>query len=105
MEAIARADWVSMRVPSPARRHERLCSGPHTRQWVILRARSMIVQRGQGSRAGGCTAMPGEVRDPVEEHGPKRKLTTILHADAAGYTRLMREDEEGTHRILQECRR
>jgi TolB-like protein/class 3 adenylate cyclase/Flp pilus assembly protein TadD len=39
------------------------------------------------------------------EQGPKRKLTTILHADVAGYSRLMRSDEEGTHRILQAARR
>jgi TolB-like protein/class 3 adenylate cyclase/Flp pilus assembly protein TadD len=39
------------------------------------------------------------------EQGPKRKLTTILHADVAGYSRLMRSDEEGTHRILQAVRR
>jgi adenylate cyclase len=41
---------------------------------------------------------------PVEEHGPKRKLTTILSADCAGYSRMMRADEEGTYRALQDCR-
>jgi adenylate cyclase len=41
----------------------------------------------------------------VEELGPPRKLTTILCADAAGYSRLMRADEEGTYRTLQACRR
>src|SRR5439155_17757546 len=41
---------------------------------------------------------------PVEEHGPRRKLTTILCADCAGYSRLMRADEEGTYRILQSSR-
>jgi class 3 adenylate cyclase/TolB-like protein/cytochrome c-type biogenesis protein CcmH/NrfG len=40
----------------------------------------------------------------VEEHGPRRKLTTILSADCAGYSRLMRADEEGTYRVLQRCR-
>jgi class 3 adenylate cyclase/TolB-like protein/Flp pilus assembly protein TadD len=40
----------------------------------------------------------------VEEHGPKRKLTTILCADCAGYSRMMRADEEGTYRVLQDCR-
>ncbi len=30
----------------------------------------------------------------------ERKLTTILHADVVGYSRLMGEDEEGTHRTL-----
>jgi TolB-like protein/class 3 adenylate cyclase/cytochrome c-type biogenesis protein CcmH/NrfG len=42
--------------------------------------------------------------DPVEQQEPKRKLTTIFHADAAGYSRLMRADEEGTYRRLQVCR-
>src|SRR5262245_15667391 len=40
----------------------------------------------------------------MEEHGPRRKLTTILCADCAGYSRLMRADEEGTYRILQSHR-
>ena len=39
----------------------------------------------------------------MEEHGPRRKLTTILSADCAGYSRLMRADEEGTFRALQSC--
>jgi adenylate cyclase len=41
---------------------------------------------------------------PVQERGSTRKLTTILCADAAGYSRMMREDEEGTYRTLQDCR-
>ena len=40
----------------------------------------------------------------MEEHGPRRKLTTILCADCAGYSRMMRADEEGTYRILRDCR-
>ena len=44
-------------------------------------------------------------RAPVEGHRPQRKLTTILSADVAGYSRMMREDEEGTYRALQSCRR
>ena len=39
-----------------------------------------------------------------EDHGPARKLTTILSADGAGYSRLMRSDEEGTWRTLRQCR-
>ncbi len=35
---------------------------------------------------------------------PARKLTTILSADAAEYSRLMRADEEGTFRALGLCR-
>jgi adenylate cyclase len=42
---------------------------------------------------------------PVEEHGPKRKLTTIFCADCAGFSRMMRADEEGTYRVLQDCRK
>jgi adenylate cyclase len=40
----------------------------------------------------------------VEEHRPKRKLTTIFCADCVGFSRLMRADEELTFRILQNCR-
>jgi adenylate cyclase len=32
----------------------------------------------------------------------ERKLTAILHADVAGYSRLTGQDEEGTHRVLRE---
>jgi len=42
---------------------------------------------------------------PVEERGPKRKLTTILCSDCAGFSRMMRADEEGTYRVLQDCRK
>src|SRR5215469_5568290 len=34
----------------------------------------------------------------------KRKLAAILHADVAGFSRLMGEDEAGTHRALTELR-
>ena len=37
----------------------------------------------------------------MEERLP-RKLTAILYADVAGYSRLTGEDEEGTHRRLSE---
>ena len=36
----------------------------------------------------------------MAEQPVTRKLTAILHADVAGYTRLTRDDEEGTHRTL-----
>jgi TolB-like protein/class 3 adenylate cyclase/cytochrome c-type biogenesis protein CcmH/NrfG len=36
---------------------------------------------------------------------PARKLTTILSADAAEYSRMMRADEEGTFRALRLCRK
>jgi len=35
----------------------------------------------------------------------ERKLTAILCADVHGYSRLMGEDEEATHRILKSCRK
>src|SRR5215472_9179135 len=34
----------------------------------------------------------------------KRKLTAILHADVAGFSRLMGEDEAGTHQALGKLR-
>ena len=40
----------------------------------------------------------------VEQHGPRRKLTTIFCADCAGYSRMMRADEEGTYRTLHASR-
>ncbi len=33
---------------------------------------------------------------------PTRKLAAILHADVVGYSRLMGEDEAGTHRVLRQ---
>ena len=49
------------------------------------------------------------VDNPPEPSGQsssgKRKLAAILHADVAGFSRLMGEDEAGTHRALGELRR
>src|SRR6516162_2968637 len=42
---------------------------------------------------------------PQESASRKRKLTAILHADVVGFSRLMGEDEAGTHRTLGELRR
>jgi adenylate cyclase len=50
----------------------------------------------------GVVAKVSEAK--VENRGPPRKLTTILCADVAGYTRLMHLDEEGTFQRLQACR-
>jgi class 3 adenylate cyclase len=36
----------------------------------------------------------------VEPASRKRKLAAILHADVVGYSRLMGEDEAGTHVAL-----
>jgi adenylate cyclase len=40
----------------------------------------------------------------MEQRDVQRKLAAILHADVAGYSRLMGEDEESTVRLLQEYR-
>src|ERR1700758_5246243 len=40
----------------------------------------------------------------LEPSSRKRKLAAILHADVAGFSRLMGEDEAGTHRALGELR-
>src|SRR5262245_49956232 len=40
----------------------------------------------------------------VRGNEPTRKLTTILSADAAEYSRMMRADEEGTFHALRACR-
>jgi class 3 adenylate cyclase/TolB-like protein/cytochrome c-type biogenesis protein CcmH/NrfG len=48
---------------------------------------------------GGCVPAPNEL-PPQGSNKPaslRRKLTTILIADVAGYSRLMGVDEEGTH--------
>src|ERR1700740_1957121 len=41
---------------------------------------------------------------PGETPARRRKLAAILHADVAGFSRLMGEDEAGTHRALGELR-
>jgi adenylate cyclase len=41
----------------------------------------------------------------LEPASRKRKLAAILHADVVGFSRLMGEDEAGTHRALGELRR
>src|SRR5271163_266208 len=43
-------------------------------------------------------------RTPSESPARKRKLAAILHADVAGFSRLMGEDEAGTHQALGEVR-
>src|ERR1700746_3379178 len=41
----------------------------------------------------------------LEPGSRKRKLAAILHADVAGSSRLMGEDEAGTHQALSKLRR
>jgi adenylate cyclase len=43
-------------------------------------------------------------RPSGEPSSPKRKLAAILHADVAGFSRLMGEDEAGTHQALSKLR-
>jgi adenylate cyclase len=51
-------------------------------------------------------ALLGNPPDPPgESPSRKRKLAAILHADVVGFSRLMGEDEAGTHRALGELRR
>jgi class 3 adenylate cyclase len=40
-----------------------------------------------------------------ESPSRKRKLAAILHADVVGFSRLMGEDETGTHQVLSELHR
>src|SRR6516162_7651477 len=42
--------------------------------------------------------------DILEAGTRKRKLAAILHADVVGFSRLMGEDEAGTHQALGELR-
>jgi class 3 adenylate cyclase/TolB-like protein len=42
---------------------------------------------------------------PEEPTSGKRKLAAIMHADVVGFSRLMGEDETGTHQTLGELRR
>ncbi len=48
--------------------------------------------------------MPSRQRDqgifPMGTEPLERKVAAILYADVAGYSRLTRADEEGTHRAL-----
>jgi TolB-like protein/class 3 adenylate cyclase/Tfp pilus assembly protein PilF len=51
------------------------------------------------------TLVDNPPRPPGESSSRKRKLAAILHADVVGFSRLMGEDEAGTHRTLGELRR
>ena len=42
--------------------------------------------------------------DVLRSGSRRRKLAAILHADVAGFSRLMGEDEAGTHQALTELR-
>ena len=58
----------------------------------------------RGTLAASLRRSP-EVEAAVETESVKRKLTTILSADVAAYSRLMGADEEGTLRALSASRR
>jgi class 3 adenylate cyclase len=49
-------------------------------------------------------ALPDKSPYAPETTPRKRKLAAILHADVVGFSRLMGEDEAGTHRALGELR-
>ena len=55
-------------------------------------------------RAGRCRPDRNSLGNRVRDNEPVRKLTTILSADAAEFSRMMRSDEEGTFRALRLCR-
>jgi adenylate cyclase len=50
------------------------------------------------------TLLDNPPRPPGESPSPRRKLAAILHADVAGFSRLMGEDEAGTHQALNRLR-
>ncbi len=50
------------------------------------------------------TLLDNPPRPSGEPPSPKRKLAAILHADVAGFSRLMGEDEAGTHQALNKLR-
>jgi class 3 adenylate cyclase/TolB-like protein len=50
------------------------------------------------------TLLDNPARPSGESPSPKRKLAAILHADVAGFSRLMGEDEAGTHQALNKLR-
>src|ERR1700682_187706 len=51
-------------------------------------------------------ALLDDLRDPPgESPSRRRKLAAILHADVVGFSRLMSEDEAGTHQALGTLRR
>ena len=43
--------------------------------------------------------------EELAKSSPQRKLTTILAADVAGFSRMMSVDEDGTHQLLGICRK
>jgi adenylate cyclase len=62
----------------------------------LIPRRLIVEGRQHGLSPGGTSSPLGE----LEGAALKRKLTTILSADVAGYSRLMGHDEEGTHARL-----
>src|SRR5215470_15638429 len=50
------------------------------------------------------TVLDNPPRPSGESPSPKRKLAAILHADVAGFSRLMGADEAGTHQALNKLR-
>src|SRR5215469_6787058 len=50
------------------------------------------------------TLLDNPPRPSGEPPSPKRKLAALLHADVAGFSRLMGEDETGTHQALNKLR-
>src|SRR6185369_10066030 len=96
-----RSAWVILQEGiGGARPVGRLGPCANLRQVLWIRARlsnaQWLVRDHKNERAASWS--------PMREQEPTRKLTAILCADAAGYSRMMRADEEGTYRSLRACR-
>src|SRR6266481_2476188 len=88
--------------PSSPRRDRRsplsVVSRCQYRVWCPL-----LAARSNASAMGAL--LDNSPHPPGEASSRKRKLAAILHADVVGFSRLMGEDEAGTHQALGELRR
>src|SRR5215472_3226724 len=58
----------------------------------------------RSNASGMRTLLDNPPRPLGESPSPRRKLAAILHADVAGFSRVMGEDEAGTHQALNKLR-
>jgi adenylate cyclase len=65
----------------------------------------VLVACGEVNASTMQTRLDHPLHPPGESSSRDRKLATILHADVVGFSRLMGEDETGTHHALGELRR
>ncbi len=64
----------------------------------------MTVVQGEVKPIATRTGLDVSPRNPEDTASRKRKLAAILHADVVGFSRLMGEDEAGTHQALGRLR-